>query len=562
MVAAANPAAVLAGCQVLLAGGSAVDAAVAVQAVLAVVEPQSSGLGGGSLLTHYDAATRTTRVYDGLAESGRRVTAGLGVPTAWEQRRYGVAEFDSGVDHSARAVGVPGTLAALELAHREHGSRPWRSLFDTAITLADAGFPVAPYLHDVLANASTVTPSCAYPDLRALFCDGDQPKPVGARVRNPELAGVLREVRDGGAAAFYSPTGDIAPAIVRRLHAGAFDATADEHGPAVIPSLLTVADFAAYRAVRRDPVCTAVLAHTLCTAPPPATGGLTLTALLAMAQARGVTGFAPDSAEYAHLVVEASRLAGVDSRAHVGDPDVEPVPVAGLTDPGYLAARAALISPDSANHPVLPGHPDGAPARVAVDAAGGGDTTSQISVVDARGDALAMTTTVNLNFGSRVLARGIVLNNVATNFSAEGAEVNAMAPTKRPRTSIAPTIVFDRAGQPRLVVGAAGGGPIPDYVAQTVLGVLGYGRSPLAAISAPHVSGQTRVADCGGSADVASDVEAGTGLTQPLLAALTARNHPCARAVPLRSGLAAVEVTGQTLLGAADPRRDGTALGG
>ncbi len=559
MVAAANPAAALAGCRVLVAGGSAADAAVAVQAALAVVEPQSSGLGGGSMITYYDAASGRTRFFDGLAAAGATVTAGLTVPTA-EEQAGGVRAFDSGVDYSARAAAVPGTPAVLGLLHEKFGRLGWNRLFDDAITLSGQGFEVAPYLHDALSDSGAVTPSCRYPGLRALFCDGDRPKPAGAAVRNPELAQTLRELRDGGATAFYDPRGRIAPTIVAGLRGGVLDPTADESGPAVVPSLLDLRDFADYRAVERRPLCSDVLRHRLCTAPPPASGGLTLTGLLDIAAANGITGFAPDSPEYAHLAIEASRLAGVDSRAYVGDPGYDDVPLRGLTDPGYRAARAAEVKPDAAGHPVLPGVPDGAPARIS-DPAGGRDSTSQISIVDAGGNAVSMTTTVNLNFGSRVLAGGVVLNNAATNFSAAGAEVNAMAAGKRPRTSIAPSIVFGASGEPRLVAGAAGGGPIPDYVAQTVLGVLGYGEDPLRAVSRPHVSGQARAEDCAGIPDVRSDVEAGTA-AEGLLPALRERHHPCAKATTLRSGLAAVEVTdSHGLRGAADPRRDGTVYG-
>ncbi|RZQ59981.1 gamma-glutamyltransferase family protein [Amycolatopsis suaedae] len=544
MAATAHPAASLAACRILLAGGSAIDAAVAAQAVLTVVEPQSSGLGGGSLLTYYDARSKKVRFFDGVAAAGHTTTAGLTVPTEREQAA-GVPSFGTAdVGYSARGVAVPGTLAVLGLVHRHYGRLGWDRLFGDSISLARQGFPVAPYLASMLRTPMTVTPICRFPGLRALFCDGDAPKPEGAIVRNPELAAVLTEVRDGGARAFYDPHGDIAPAIVRALRAGTFDPTADANGPAVIPSLLTERDFADYRAVERQPVCGPVLRHRLCTAAPPATGGVTLTNLLRMAEAKGITGLRPGTAPYAHLAIEASRIAGTDSHAHVGDPGYDPVP-AGLTDPAFARERAGLIRPDRAVHPIEPGTPGGK-----------AENTSQISVVDRWGNALSMTTTINLNFGSRVVARGIVLNNGSTNFSAAGAKVNAMEPGKRPRTSIAPSLVFDRRGALRLVTGAAGGGPIPDYVAQTVLGVLVHGEDPATAVGRPHVSGQAETGDC-----VHSDLEAGTPIAE-LLPALKERGHPCARATTLRSGLAAVAVTGSGLRGAADPRRDGVALGG
>ncbi|GAA4837946.1 gamma-glutamyltransferase family protein [Saccharopolyspora rosea] len=548
MVAAAHPLAVEAGCEVLRRGGSAADAAVAVQAVLTVVEPESSGFGGGSLITYWDARTRRTEFLDGLAQAPAEVTADLHTPTERERREHGVDRFDDSVDYTGRAVGVPGTVRVLDLLHDRHGTTPWPALFTDARRAALDGFAISPYLHDALREG------CAYPDIRARYCDGTSPKPVGARVTNRDAAGVLGEVAAGGADAFYDPHGTIAPAIVRRAAAGPFQPRPDEHGPAVVPSLLTVRDFADYRARERPPLCGEVVEHRVCTAPPPASGGLTLLNTLSLAERHGITDHKPNSPDYAHLAIEASRLSGVDSRAHVGDPAFTHVPVAALRDPAYLDGRAARISPDSAVHPVRPGL---APGR---DAGDGHDTTSQVSIVDGRGNALSMTTTVNLWFGSRLEARGIVLNNAQTNFGTPGSP-NRVEPSKRPATSMAPTLAFDPSGTPRLVTGSAGGGPIPDYVAQSLLGVLSYGMNPQDALNAPHLSGQRRKADCGGEPDVASDVERGT-TAESLLPALTARHHPCPAATELRSGATAVERTEDgTFLGAADDRRDGVAMG-
>ncbi|MEU4932600.1 gamma-glutamyltransferase [Streptomyces yokosukanensis] len=559
MVAAANPLAVRAGCEVLGAGGSAADAAVAVQAVLAVVEPQSSGLGGGSEVVYWDSRRHRVRVFDGLSRAPATVTAGLNVPTAAERHHHGVSAFDQSVDLTGRAVGVPGTVRVLGRLHHAYGSRPWDTLFTAAGRLAATGFPVSPYLHEMTQGM------CVYRDLRARYCDGDTPKPVGAKVVNHELARVLREVAVGGADAFYDPAGTIAPAIVARAGRGPLKPRTDSRGPAVIPSLMTVKDFAAYRVRERAPLCGDVFGQRMCTAPPPSYGGIDVLNLLALADRKGIAHLAPGTLAQTHLAIEASRLAGVDARSTVGDPHYTHVPMAALRAPGYLDRRAAQISPTAAQHPVRPGLP---PRPAHYPAAR--DTTSQISIIDAHGNAVSMTTTVNMNFGAALEARGIILNNALTNFtrperapSAVGAteQANTMEPGKRPITSMAPTLVLDPAQRLRLVAGSAGGGPIPDYVAQQVLGIIVYRMNPQEALNQWHVSGQTTITDCAGGPDARSDVEQGT-TAEHLLPGLTALGHPCARAVPLRSGAATIEerADGQ-LLGAADPRRDGTATG-
>lgn len=555
MVVAAHPAAALSGCKVLATGGSAADAAVAVQAVLAVIEPQSSGLGGGTLITYYETEGRRVRVFDGLAATGQQVTAGLHSPTS-DEHSHGVATFGDDVDYTARAVAVPGTIAVLDDIQRRFGRLHWRMLFDDAVALARTGVPVTQYLYDSLNGTNAPPASCAYPDLARLFCDGNQRKNVGAIVRNTELADSLREVRDGGASAFYDPQGPIVQAIIRRLRAGPFDPTADQKGPAVIPSLLSPQDFAAYRPVERAPICRQVLGHMLCTAPPPATGGATLALSLALMQAKNITHHQPDSPGYVHLAIEASRIAGALTRATIADPSHDRVSWDEHTQPAGIDKIASTIDVNEAMHSV-----EEKITQVRRDGAGSNNNTSHVSIIDRWGNAISMTTTNNLNFGSRLIARGIVLNNAATNFSSPEAEINGMRQNKRPRTSMAPSIVLDPNGRVRLVPGSAGGGPIPDYVAQVILGVLGYGQDPQRAMSRPHVSGQTRNDDCSGRADPYSDIEAGTAVAR-LLDDLHHRRHPCVRATRLRSGTAAIHVTRDgELIGAADPRRDGAVFG-
>jgi gamma-glutamyltranspeptidase/glutathione hydrolase len=552
MAATAHPLASEAGCRILARGGTAADAAVAIQMVLAVVEPQSSGLGGGTLVTYYDRRTGRIEFHDGLAESPAVVTAGLRTPTAAEAAELGVTEFGPDVTYTGRAVGVPGTLKVLDRLHRRHGALPWRVLFDGAIASASNGFPVSPYLHDTMDTTLGGLPRCGYPDLGARYCADGAPLPVGATVRNSELAAVLREVRDDGAAAFYDPAGTIAPAIAARAAAGPYKLETDAAGPAVVPSLVTAADFAGYRAVQRDPLCRRVLGHQVCTAAPPSFGGLTVLQILGLLERAGPP--PAGSLQRAHYSIDASRLAQFDRRQYVGDPDFEPAPVNGLLARSYLDSRFALLSPTTAVQRVEPGNPDGS------------DRTSHVSVVDRAGNALSMTTTVNSSFGAQIEARGIVLNNVHENFTrpdsiSPGQEVNEMEPGKRPRSSVAPTIVLDRDGRLRLVVGAAGGSAIPDYVSQAIVGVLVDGLDPQAAINQGHWSGQEITSNCGGVIGPRSEVEAGTEAAD-LLDGLRELHHPCARATELRSGSTAIAVGRGGLAGAADPRRDGTAVGG
>lgn len=550
MVSTAHPMATHVGCEVLRDGGTAADAVVAVQAVLTIVEPQSSGLGGGSQIAYWDAQTRETEFFEGLAESPDAVTPGLEIPTEHEKQEHGVDEFGSDVNYTGRAAGIPGTVHVLDRLHDAHGEHPWASLFEDAARIGAEGFEVSPYLHDMLEDA------CDYPDLRARYCDGDTPKPAGATVRNADAAGALREVAAGGAAAFYDPTGTIAPAMVERARAGPFKPESDEGGPANIPSLITTKDFAEYASNQREPLCGNVFGHRLCTAPPPAFGGVGLLNLLSLGERAGVDDQDPGTVDQAHLLLESSRLSGVDARSFVGDPDFAEIPVEGLRDPEYLDERAAEISPDEALHPVRPGGPDGNS-----DGSGNNDATSHVSIVDEDGNAASMTTTVNLGFGARMEARGIVLNDAQSNFASAGTDsVNSMAPSKRPRTSTAPSLLFDGDGQLRLVTGAAGGGPIPDYVAQSVLGATSYGMDPQEALDRPHVSGQTSSGECSGREDVRSDVEEGTDAVE-LLPRLVDKGHPCAEATELRSGATAIEVVENGLYGAADRRRDGEALG-
>ncbi|MGI8574282.1 MAG: gamma-glutamyltransferase [Egibacteraceae bacterium] len=375
--------------------------------------------------------------------------------------------------------------------------------------------------------------------------------------------------RSGGAEAFYDPDGAIAPAIVERVTRTPYQLETDESGPAVIPSLMTVEDIADYRAVEREALCTAVLRRFICSSAPPAFGGLAVLYELGLLERGHVWRTRPGSLERVHLAIEASRLAQFDRREYVSDPDFQPVRTGGLLSESYLDQRFSLISPH-AIHPVEPGTPPWNTSRPSVGSVvtneTAADTTSHVSIVDAHGDAVSMTTTINSSFGAQLEARGMTLNNVQNNFTrldsiSPGKPANIMEPNKRPRTSMAPTLVLGRQGRLRLVVGAVGGSAIPDYVTQTILGVVVDHDDPQEAINRGHWSGQSITSNCAGIIGARSELEEGTEVAG-LLDELEAIGHPCARLDDLRSGLTAVQVRGRRLLrGAADPRRDGAAVG-
>ena len=590
MVSAANPLAVEAGCEVLADGGTAIDAAVAVQAALTVVEPEASGLAGGSIITYWDKENKRVHFYEGLSRGTSEVTDGLRTPTEDDVLNCGVTSFSSAVEVTGRAFGVPGTVKVLDLVHQLYGNKNWNELFDSSIDLAQDGFPMPLYMNTVLGESTRGLERCQYTDLRARYCDGDVPLPVDTPIFNPQLAQVLMEVRDGGADAFYDPQGTIAPAIIDRITQGSCKPTHDDAGPAVIPSLMTVDDFANYEARERDPVCDTVFGHTICSSAPPAYGGTAVIYMLKLMERGGIKRMAPNSAEYFHLAIESSRLAQWDRREYVGDPDYNYIPLQGLLDDKYLKSRFDLFSPYGSVNPIVFGNPprgekikrkrhhhfydygygydypyySNNSAQHEDD-----DMTSHISIVDSYGNALSMTTTNNTTFGSQMEARGIALNNVQTNFTrldsiSPGKPANIMESMKKARTSTAPTLVFDRKGSLKLVVGAAGGGAIPDYVAQTIMGVILHKLDPQTAINQGHFSGQGLTSNCAGEIGARSELEEGT-LAEDFEAALSGLGHPCLRSKSLRSGLTAIEVKRRghrtKLLGAADPRRDGVAMG-
>lgn len=527
MVIAANPVAAAAGIDALKRGGSVVDAAIAVQMALAVVEPQSSGLGGGTLLMVWDPAAARIMAFDGLAAAPGHATASL--RTDLDGQLLPLKD----VAHSARSVGIPGTVRVLAMAHARYGKLSWASLFAPAIAAAENGFPMSPYLHDSLRRLPQLAQNA---DIRRVFFDEHgEPFPVGAVLHNPALADALRKVAaDPEAVNHGALTGDILAALATGPH----------------PSLITAQDLADYKPMERQAICRPFMQWRVCTFPPPSYGGVSVLQQLAMLADRNIAAQAPGSVQADHLLIESSRLAQADRRAYVGDPDHVSVPVDALLEPGYLHRRADLIARQALAAPRA-GTPPGVAPGTPADALGTTQTT-QIAIVDAQGNALTMTTTINLNFGAWLMPHGLFLNDALTNFAAptRGGRpaANAMGAHRRPITSMAPSLVFDRAGRLVLVTGSAGGGYIVDYIAQAIVGTLVWGLEPKAALSLPHVAGNTG----------RSQVEAGA-VEASAVAGLAAMGHRLEK-VEMHSGAAALRITPHGLEGAADPRRDGVAL--
>lgn len=530
MIAAANPLAVEAGAQVLREGGTAADAMVAVQAVLGLVEPQSSGLGGGAFLVWYDGLSGEVTTLDG------RETAPLAATPRLFQDENGepLGFFEAVV--GGRSVGVPGTPALMEAAHRRWGRANWAGLFGDAIALAEDGFAVSPRLAGAVASDAERLSS--HPVTRAYFLPEGAPLAEGATLRNLDYAEVLRRMAAEGSQVIYS--GEIAADIVRAVR--------EVDNPGVLSAL----DLGIYEVRERPAVCVGYRGADVCGMGPPSSGALTVGQILGMLDRHEMPG--PQSAEAWRLIGDASRLAFADRGLYMADSDFVPVPVKGLISKDYLDQRAALLAGDDALPEVAPGQPE---FDHAWDYAPGVDmarpSTSHISILDRYGNALSMTTTIENGFGSRVMVRGFLLNNELTDFSfrshADGRPVaNAVAPGKRPRSSMAPTIVL-RDGAPVLVVGSPGGSRIIGYVAKTIIAFVDWGLDVQQAVDLPHLVNRFG----------AFDLEEGTS-AEALAGSLEGLGYEV-RIGGLNSGIHAISIGPEGLRGGADPRREGVALG-
>lgn len=549
-VAAANPLATEAGTQVLRAGGSAVDAAIAVQMVLTLVEPQSSGIGGGAFLLHFDG--KRVQAFDGRETAPAAATPQLFLGTDGKPLPFMDAVA------SGRSVGVPGAVAMLALAHRQHGKLPWARLFEPAIALADRGFAISPRLHSLLASETALK---ADPVAAAYFYRPDgTPHPVGQVLKNPELAAVMRNIAATGPQALHG--GPVARAIVAKVQ---------QHP--VRPGTLALDDLQRYQPKEREALCfdhTAVAkALRVCGFPPPSSGAIAVGQIMGLL-ARTPQGTQPlagvPGADWLHTYMEASRLAFADRAQYLGDPDFVAPPTghwSSLLAPRYLDERAKLITPTRAPQ-ANPGQPGGvasAWARMPDQPEYG---TSHISIVDRFGNALAMTTTIEAGFGSRLMVStdttrpgGFLLNNQLTDFSftpadAQGQPVaNRVEPGKRPRSSMSPTLVFDKAsGQLLMSAGSPGGALIIHFTAKTLLATLQGGLSPQAAIDLPNFG------TLGGPVMLEEQrFDAAT------VQALRDRGHTVNQAA-MTSGLQALQRSPSgAWLGGADPRREGVVSG-
>lgn len=533
MVAAANPLAAEAGLAVLRAGGSAVDAMITTQLVLNLVEPQSSGLGGGAFLVHWAERDRDLVTLDGrettpMASTPERFLKEDGEPMGFMEAVVG-----------GLSVGVPGTPALLAEAHARWGRLPWAALFEAPIRLAEEGFPVSPRLHALLEEDPALRDD---PRARALFYGDDgAPLAVGATLRNPAFAQTLRTLADEGVRPLYE--GAIAQDIVDTVT-----------GHPSNPGDMTLDDLAAYEVVVRPPVCVEYRVYDVCGMGPPSSGAIALGQILKLMEPHDLAAMGAGP-EAVHVLTEASRLAFADRNEYVADADFVPVPVRGLLDEGYLAERGRLIEMTRSLGTAEAGEP---PFRREGRLAPSHDTstgTSHVSIVDADGNAVSLTTTIESGFGARLMTEGgFLLNNELTDFSfrpeVDGRPVaNRVEPGKRPRSSMAPTIVFDAFGRLYVVVGSPGGSRIIGYVAKSLVAMLDWGLDPQAAAAFPNVV----------SRNGPTELEEGTFATE-WTSALEGRGHEV-RAAEMNSGVHAVLVTPAGYLGGADPRREGAAVG-
>jgi gamma-glutamyltranspeptidase / glutathione hydrolase len=535
MVSSANALASEAGRGILQAGGSAVDAAIAIQLVLGLVEPQSSGLGGGAFLLHWDDTAKALKTYD-----GREAAPATAQPDRFLKDGLPIG-FETAV-HSGLSIGTPGLVRLLEQAHKAHGKLPWADLFAPAIRIAHEGFPISNRLYFLLRWFG---PSGLSPEAKTYFFDGNgNPFPIGQMLKNPAYAATLEAIAKKGADAFY--TGPIAEAVVTAA-ARATNVAGD----------LTLSDLAGYKVIERPAVCVSYRTYRICGMGPPSSGGIAVAQILKLIE-RFDPGRGPEDAMNTaalHLVTEAERLAYADRNRYIADPDFVPVP-AGLLDEGYLAERSALIDAAKSMPPPEPGTPPGIEKRAfGIDATLERAGTSHISVVDPQGNAVAMTTTIEGAFGSGMFAAGFLLNNELTDFSfahtdTSGALIaNRVEGGKRPRSTMAPILVFDDKGQLFATLGSPGGSRIILYVVKTLVALIDWKLDAQAAIDLPNF----------GSTGETLELEIGWSTIWKALA-LKGYGHDISPGL-MNSGVHAVVRRNGRLEGGADPRREGAALG-
>lgn len=527
MVVSAHPLASRIGNEILSRGGSAADAGIAVQLALGLVEPQSSGLGGGAFALYYDAQTQSLHTFDGResapASVGRYLFTGKdGQPMDFDEASIG-----------GRAVGVPGVPRLLETLHGRFGRLSWREIFSPVIGLSQDGFAVTPRLAAMLRAER----QNFYADVKTklvFYPDSSSPLRAGERLRIPDYTNTLRNMALHGADYFY--TGEVPEKIIELLRTNRGSV-----------GTMTIEDFSNYQVIERPPVCGMYRGYRVCSMGEPSSGGIALLQILGMVSRFDLNAWGKDNPRSWHVIAEASRLAFADRNAYIADPDFGQTPGVRLIDPDYLAARGALINETTALRRVEAGMPPGWNISMPPDQAVGASGTSHITIIDGYGNILSMTTSIERAFGSHLMAGGFLLNSQLTDFAFTDGLANSPAGGKRPRSSMTPVIIFDPAGKPVYALGSAGGSAIIGYVAQRVIGLIDWDLTPAQAMAMPNIVHRGRVLEV--EADAPIDAED----MQPF-------GHPV-EIRDLNSGLTMIQVKGARITGAADPRREGVAIG-
>ena len=535
MVVAANQYASQAGFNILEKGGSAIDAAVAIQMMLTLVEPQSSGIGGGAFMLYFDEATKKLTSYDGRETAPSAVTPELflkenGEPLRWIEAVVG-----------GKSVGVPGVLAALYKAHQQHGTLPWHTLFDDTITLAEQGFVVSPRLAKLIQ--AEINPGLTkLPTINAYFFPNGKAIQAGDILKNQALANALKSIASEGITPFYE--GWLAKRIVDTV----------QNSP-VAPGQLSLADMKNYQAKALAPVCSNYKQYDICGPAAPSSGGITVIQILKMLERFSLNQQKANSLESVHLFTQSSRLAFADRARYIADPAFFNVPVSELLNDNYIAQRSSLISLEEdmgkaqAGNPIL-----NVASTLADDVAYELPSTSHFSIVDGKGNAISMTSSIEMGFGSTLMVEGFILNNQLTDFSirptVDGLPVaNRVEAGKRPRSSMAPMMVFNDDKTLKYVLGSPGGSRIINYVAQTLVAMIDWQLSPQQAVNLPHVTNRNKV----------TTLEKDTNITA-LESDLIDKGHKVSIR-NLNSGLHVIEVNNKQFIGGADPRREGLVLG-
>ena len=532
MVVTANPYASWTGKNIIEKGGSAIDAAIAAQAMLTLTEPQSSGIGGGAFILYWDNENKVLHTFDGRETAPEKANAYLftekGKPMKWRDAVVG-----------GKSVGVPGVLKALEMAHQSFGQLDWSILFDDTIATAEKGFDVSPRLHRLLAL--NIHPGLStFPASKAYFYPGGEPLAVGSKKKNIALANTLKNIATQGADYFYK--GALPEAIAKTVQQATIN-----------PGLLSAEDFESYEVVKRAPICGYYREKRVCGMAPPSSGGINVLQILKLLEPFNIGEMAPDSAEFIHLYAQASAMSYADRSLYIADSDFTNLPFGALINDAYLQNRGENISVEGKMKRFKPGKPY-AGSQFGADTSLELPNTSHMSIVDKKGNALSMTSSIEFMFGSGLMVDGFLLNNQLTDFSLSPTQngypaLNRVEPHKRPRSAMSPTIVFNKENDVELVIGSPGGSRIISYVAQTIVGVVDWQLDVQQAINLPKVTNRNDY----------TALEKDTPLTRHE-GALTELGHNV-RVIDLNSGLHGIQLTDKNLIGGADPRREGIAVG-